>query len=95
MNNKIISNKIYIKRLIAILLKIDKDNKIVIYNKLKNKEGRCSMEKYCKCGKTIDDRINYCVHCGKETKRVTTNKSNSKKNVKSVKYSPLLEIFKG
>ena len=53
------------------------------------------MKKYCECGKELDERVNYCVHCGKEvskqdTKETSTSKS---KKVKSVKYSPLLEIF--
>ena len=52
------------------------------------------MEKLCKCGKVLDERLNYCVHCGKEIKKESINKSNSKKNIKSVKYSPLLEILK-
>ena len=56
------------------------------------------MNKKCECGKELDARLNYCVHCGKETvkKEVkeTTN-AKSKKSVKSGKYSPLLEIFEG
>ena len=56
------------------------------------------MKKYCECGKEIDERVNYCVHCGKELERKvakTEATSTRKKAVKSVKYSPLLEIFKG
>ena len=40
------------------------------------------MKKYCECGKEIDERVNYCVHCGKELakKEVKTEK---KKTIKS------------
>ena len=54
------------------------------------------MKKYCECGKEIDERVNYCVHCGKELEiKVAKTETTKKKTVKSVKYSPLLEIFKG
>ena len=54
------------------------------------------MNKKCECGKEFDERVNYCVNCGKEVaKKEVTETSTKKKNVKSVKYSPLLEIFKG
>lgn len=49
----------------------------------------------CVCGKEIDERINYCVHCGRETKEVEVKKLSSKRVLKSKKYSPLLEIFSG
>lgn len=54
------------------------------------------MKKVCECGKKLDERINYCVHCGKElNKKVSKVESEKKKSIKSKKYSPLLEIFKG
>mgnify|MGYP003316565702 CR=1 FL=1 len=54
------------------------------------------MKKVCECGKELDERINYCVHCGKELEKKTTSANTTKKkNSKSGKYSPLLEIFKG
>ena len=56
------------------------------------------MKKYCECGKELDERVNYCVHCCKELDKKPvkeTTASPKKKSVKSVKYSPLLEIFKG
>ena len=46
------------------------------------------------CGKAIDERINYCVHCGKVLKEVEVKKVTAKKTLKSMKYSPLLEIFR-
>ena len=51
------------------------------------------MKKVCICGKEIDERLNYCVHCGKEIVRKTEEKKcgcSCKK--KSPKYSPMLEI---
>ena len=27
------------------------------------------MSKKCECGKELDARLNYCVHCGKEVKK--------------------------
>ena len=56
------------------------------------------MKKYCECGKELDERVNYCVHCCKELDKKTvkeTATSSNKKKVKSGKYSPLLEIFEG
>lgn len=49
----------------------------------------------CVCGKEIDERINYCVHCGKVLKEVEVKKVSAKRVIKSKKYSPLLEIFNG
>ena len=54
------------------------------------------MKKVCECGKELDERLNYCVHCGKEiVSKVTKNEPEKKKTIKSKKYSPLLEILKG
>ena len=54
------------------------------------------MKKVCECGKELDERLNYCVHCGKElVSTVTKNEPEKKKTIKSKKYSPLLEILKG
>lgn len=53
------------------------------------------MEKKCMCGKGIDERLNYCVHCGKVLKKVEVKKVTAKKAIKSAKFSPLLEIFRG
>lgn len=54
------------------------------------------MKKYCECGKELDERINYCVHCCKELEKKEVKETPAKKkSAKSVKYSPLLEIFKG
>ena len=53
------------------------------------------MTKRCVCGKEIDERINYCVHCGKELKQVEIKKTTAKRTLKSKKYSPLLDILKG
>ena len=53
------------------------------------------MKEKCVCGKEIDERINYCVHCGKVLKEVEVKKESAKKRLKSSKYLPLLEIFRG
>ena len=49
----------------------------------------------CVCGKEIDERLNYCVHCGKVLKTVEVKKVSAKKAIRSAKFSPLLEIFRG
>ena len=53
------------------------------------------MSKKCECGKELDTRLNYCVHCGKEVskKEIKETSTSKSKKAKSVKYSPLLEIF--
>ena len=55
------------------------------------------MEKYCECGKVLDERLNYCVHCCKEVERVAPKIEAPVKKApkRSKKYSPLLEILKG
>ena len=53
------------------------------------------MKEKCVCGKEIDERLYYCVHCGKVLKEVEVKKETPKKRLKSNKYSPLLEIFNG
>ena len=55
------------------------------------------MKKYCECGKELDERVNYCVHCCKEVENNNVKVEAPKKKAtrKSKKYSPLLEILKG
>lgn len=53
------------------------------------------MKDRCKCGKEVDERLYYCVHCGRTLKEVEVKKETAKKRLRSSKYSPLLEIFRG